>query len=91
MSDVKTEIQFPQVNFNGSSKEALMKQNLKVLKAAKQLLEAMCEASPHGRDYQTLPIEAYRLARSQHEARQQMVISIRDEIEAIAFAISKQG
>lgn len=49
------------VNLNGSSAEALKEQHLKVLHAVWALDKAMGEATPHGRDYQTLGSEAMNL------------------------------
>ena len=44
-----------QINLNGSSAERLRELHLDVLRAVWALDKALGEATPHGRDYQTLP------------------------------------
>lgn len=43
----------PIVNLNGASCESLLKAHMDVAHAAGQLAQALAEAAPHGRDYQT--------------------------------------
>lgn len=57
----------PFVNINGTSREALVKQASDVIDAAKALLDALGQACPHGRDYQTAPVGSCNLDRRQWE------------------------
>lgn len=43
----------PYINLNGTSREALKEQQMAVCKASAALLQAMNDASPHGRDYRS--------------------------------------
>ena len=76
-------IQAPVVNSNGTSKEALVSQLKDVYVAGRAMLEAMAEATPHGRDYQTAPPGTYQAAMQQHEDREARILSVLEEIEAI--------
>ena len=76
-------IQAPVVNSNGTSKEALVSQLKDVYVAGRAMLEAMAEATPHGRDYQTAPPGTYQVAMQQHEDREARILSVLEEIEAI--------
>lgn len=45
----------PYVNLNGASRESLIEAHMAVIKAARDLRQALANAAPHGRDYQTAP------------------------------------
>lgn len=81
----------PQVNLNGSPGGRLVEQQVKVLNALYRLEEALAEASPHGRDYQTLPEGAYQQARDAWAERRMLAQDLRHEIEAHALKIQEQG
>ena len=76
----------PQVNLNGTSREALVDQQRDVLDALRKLYEAMAEASPHGRDYQFRP-EEYLAAREAWDERMLAVHLMMKDIEVHAMAI----
>lgn len=57
---------FPQVNLNGTSAEALLRQYTQAADAIRVAVNAFVDAAPHGRDYQTLPDGAYERARAEH-------------------------
>jgi len=77
----------PVVNMNGSSRDALVEQQLAVAQAARALADALAEASPHGRDYQTAQPGEYEGARKEHDARCQLVRDIMDDAQTIALHI----
>jgi hypothetical protein len=84
---------YPQINLNGTSAEELIEQQLAVHKAAGDLLSALRQALPHGRDYQTLPhggALVHLEARQQAEARYHAVAKIADEAMDIALNIQAQ-
>lgn len=81
----------PVVNMNGSSRDALVEQQRNVRNAARALADALAEASPHGRDYQTAQPGEYQGARKEHEARLLAVRDIMDDATAIAVHIQKTG
>ena len=80
----------PQVNINGTSRDALIEQQVKVLRAFDKLREAMAEAMPHGRDYQSQPLD-YKRARDAWTERLETVFAMRKEIEQYAQTISRGG
>lgn len=82
-------VQFPQVNLNGTSKDALLEQYRRSYRAINAAIESLCEGAPHGRDYQTLPPGAVQLAIAEHRIRVAKLESVRAEIEAIALHIQE--
>lgn len=79
--------QFPRVNLNGTSRDALAEQYRVAHRAIGAAIDAMCQATPHGRDYQTLPAGSYESARAEHDARLTKLVSVKNEIEAIALHV----
>ena len=58
----------PIVNLNGESRESLLEKHVAVYYAARNLRQALANAAPHGRDYQTEPNdELYRHDRARWE------------------------
>jgi hypothetical protein len=80
----------PQVNLNGTSREALVQQQVAVLDALAQAVMAMSLATPHGRDYQTMPAGSYEAAREQHADRSKRLWALNAEITELALAIQAQ-
>jgi hypothetical protein len=76
----------PQVNLNGTSREALVEQQCDVMRALDKLYEAMQEAAPNGRDYQLRPTE-FNPAREAWHERMKLIRDMHNEIEAHAVAI----
>lgn len=83
-----TTIALPQVNLNGTSKKELLEQQVTALHAINAAIDALCAASPNGRDYQTLPKGAVQLALSEHQARLKLLHTVQDELQTIALHIS---
>jgi hypothetical protein len=77
----------PQINLNGSPREVLVSQQLRVLDALRALQAAMQEASPNGRDYQTMPMGTLNKAQEAWRERWVMIDALYKEIEAHALAI----
>lgn len=77
----------PTVNMNGSSAHELLDQQLRVLRAAEALWEAMRVAAPHGRDYQLAP-ERYDLARSDFNDTFNALELIMSRANALALHLS---
>lgn len=55
----------PVINLNGDRAETLMVTSLAVVTALNTLIEAMRDASPHGRNFQCSPEGSYDAARAQ--------------------------
>jgi len=79
----------PQINLNGTSKEQLLQQQMIVMAGFRELLSAMSDAMPHGRDYQFRPSE-YPLARDAWLERMKAIQAIEAEIFDHAMAISDE-
>jgi hypothetical protein len=78
----------PQVNLNGTSRDALVAQQIEVLRALVALQHALAEAAPNGRDYQLRPAE-FGPARDAWVERMQMVFAMHEEIGQHALAIQE--
>jgi hypothetical protein len=78
----------PQISLNGTSKERLLEQQQDVLECFHQLMDAMSEAMPHGRDYIRQPFQ-YPLARDAWLERLKAIQALSDEIEQHAISISE--
>ena len=76
----------PQININGTSRDALFREQVEVLRALEKVRQAMAEAMPHGRDYQFNPGE-YAPARDAWMERLQMIYAMKEEIRQYAQAI----
>lgn len=87
----RTALVIPQVNLNGTSKNQLLEQYKKSIIALRNAHDALCNASPHGRDYQTMSPETYRIARMQHTNRTERLSTVTNELEAIYEGIYSQG
>ena len=59
----------PQINLNGTSREALVEQQADVVTALATLLKAMSYAFPNGRDYQLVRCEMLRARRGRNACR----------------------
>lgn len=76
----------PQPNLNGDSVDELVRQHMKVKRAAAKLLDAMQEAFPHGRNYQTCdyPQEELQCARLEWQIAMKQVESVHDQAGEVA-------
>lgn len=80
----------PKVNLNGTAARALTDQQRAIADAAYDLITALCEATPHGRDYQTSAPGEYAAARAEHAATIKAAQDIRTRAVDIAMAIIDQ-
>lgn len=82
----------PIVNLNGTSASTLLEQQAAIVNACDQLLRALHEAMPHGRDYHLKqgPGNWTVLARREHQARIACVQQIMQDAHAIASSIIEQ-
>lgn len=80
----------PLVHLNGTSGEALLEQYRDAAAAVRAAIDALIEASPHGRDYYPLEGEALKEATTEHLARLATLCKVRDELEAIALNVYRQ-
>ncbi len=76
----------PQVNLNGTSREALVRQLVDVMRAFTDLQRALADAAPNGRDYQLRP-EEFTAARDAWNDRALTIYAMAREIEQHAMAI----
>lgn len=72
--------QAPQINLNGTDKQALIDPLMVAYLAARKTSDMLRLCTPHGRDYQTLPVGAYEIARNQHIARMKASEIIANEL-----------
>ena len=81
-------MQLPVVNLNGTAASELLEQHLLVKRHLQHAIEALQEACPHGRDYQTLGGEkasqALYRALDEHSNRLLRLRQVLVEIETIA-------
>lgn len=80
-------MQLPQININGTARSDLLEQYLTAKRALDHAIEALAEAYPHGRDYQTLPHGAHQQAMNEHADRMRRLRTIRAEVETLAEAV----
>lgn len=59
----------PIVNNNGTSGHELLQQQINVLRTLRAARDAICDAAPHGRDFQLNQPHDYYTARSEHSDR----------------------
>lgn len=78
------------VNLNGSASRELTDQQEKVADAAYDLITALCEAAPRGRDYQISPAGDYDAARVEHIQTVHAITACRERAVDIAMAIMDQ-
>lgn len=83
-------MQFPQLNINGTSQTALIEQYESTAAAMVKAIDALRNAAPHGRDYQTLPAGAYMQAKKEHDARIAALQSVYDDLMDIVINVSEQ-
>jgi hypothetical protein len=83
------EIQLPQVNWNGTSRDSLFNQYLAAIRGLEGAMEILARTAPHGRDYQTLadPSEAFAIAVEQHRDRLVALHKVSEELHALAESV----
>lgn len=77
----------PQVNINGTSRQALVDARIVAIEAVRTAMQALGECSPNGRDYQTAPKGEYEIARKIYMERFAFLDRLANELEDEAIAI----
>lgn len=77
-------MQLPTININGTDRMDLLNQYMVVRRALARAIEALGEASPHGRDYQTQEPGALLQAQREHADRMTAIRKVLAEIETLA-------
>jgi hypothetical protein len=80
----------PVANINGASLESLIDQNYAALRAVTAAIDALAIAAPHGRDFQTLAPEVFRIAVREHSERVVMLGKIERELMEIVANLADQ-
>jgi len=81
----------PALNLNGSSAGMLLTQLRGAINALRQAQIALAAATPHGRDYQTLPFGAYSEAADAHSQRQKAVRQVAEDLSTIYDNVLQQA
>jgi hypothetical protein len=81
----------PTVHINGTNCNELVRQQLAVVNAGRQLLAALREATPNGRDYYPQGPQALGEAQEQHAARLAFINDLVEQCQDVAVVIMKQG
>jgi hypothetical protein len=78
----------PIVHMNGTSKAALLAENMTALTAVQAALAACCAAAPNARDYYPhANPNFFSIAQESHRARIEMLTTLKGEYEAIALSL----
>jgi len=80
----------PTVHLNGTGASELLDQVTDAGEAAYELIEALENMAPNGRDYYVQGPSALKKAMAEHQDRIKRVVDLRKELEAIAEAIAGQ-
>lgn len=80
----------PTIHLNGSGAESLREGYIDAYQAVEAAIQAVMAAAPHGRDYYVQPGDAYEAARAEHVSRLARLLTVKDELEALALAVSRQ-
>lgn len=78
----------PMVNINGTSREALINQQVEVMEALDKALDAMANAWPHPRDYQLQAPGTYQAAADAWSDRNRMLLALKDEINGYVTTLA---
>lgn len=81
---------FPTLNLNGTSGDRLQEPLLDILDAIRALRKAMSEATPHGRDYQTMPAGSYEQAAREHRRIFGLADTIEGHFTSVAVDVQRQ-
>lgn len=80
-------IKIPSVHMNGDTRKTLVAQHRAVYNKARDLLDALTEASPNGRNYYVQGDDAIKQAVAEARARYAAVHAIKADAETILLAI----
>lgn len=80
----------PIIHGNGTSKSALLEQQLEIMNNLRKVMKAMRDATPNGRDYYPVSADLAIEARDAFNERYNMINQIFTDFEKIALEIHKQ-
>lgn len=83
-------MQIPQINLNGSDPQRLRQNYFDAYTAMQEAIKQFERIDFHGRDYQTLPRNAFGFAQFEHRQRYTKLVTVRDELMAIIVALDEQ-
>ena len=83
-------MQFPVINMNGSNGQELLDQIMAAVNAVRAARVAVGKTIPHGRDYQTLDVNAYSAARDEHWTRCHTLGNLERELTELADNLYEQ-
>ena len=76
-------MRLPSIHLNGTSAEALERQYENASTALVAAIEALCEASPNGRDYYVQGASATQEAIAEHEARIKSLRAVLKDVDTL--------
>jgi len=80
----------PVVNINGTSKSELLRQQTDIMSAISDLQKVMRQATPNGRDFQTVGQGFAEEARDAFNERYNLLTKMYEEFQHVAIEIQKQ-
>ena len=81
----------PIVNLNGATQASLVAQHMNVVERLRHAQQALMDAFPHGRDFQTTDEATYRKAAAEARERAVTLEKLIMDFEALALAIWVQS
>jgi len=90
MDTTTAQVKIPTVHSNGTGFPTLMAQLNSVVVALEHALDAMSEATPHGRDYYVQGDNTINIARDDHANRRYKINDVLTEIEEVRYGIYQQ-
>ena len=82
---------FPTVHLNGTSRDALLEPIMAALQAHHEVINALAQVAPNGRDYYVQGPSAYGEARREHEKRMHRLADNVHELTQLAEHLSNRG
>jgi hypothetical protein len=84
-------MQIPCIHFNGTSKEALIRELCNASEALEAAFQALKKTAPNNRDYYPIGAAAFEAAYNEHNARLAKVDDVKKEVDALTCAIDEIG
>ena len=94
MKKSSLDLEVPSVHLGGTSKEELMRQYLQANTQIREAIEALQQATPHGRDYVLTAHQSHdrlQAALEQHRWRVKLLEQVQRELEYLIEQIDVQG
>jgi hypothetical protein len=91
MATPLTNLTFPTIHLNGTSRKELVDGYVKAHSAVNAALAAVAATYPNGRDYYPQGDRAIQLAMDQHSARLEHLKQVLAELDELAFAADQGG